>query len=219
MGRDKIVSTIIREGVVAIVRLEKASQVIPVVDALQKAPLRCIEITTNTPGCFQKIEEVKNRFPDLLVGVGTVINEKLAKEAIKAGAQFLVTPNTYQAVVDVAHQHDIPVIMGAFSPTEIHMAAAFGADMVKLFPANFFPNEYMKAVRATLPEIPMVPTGGINLENISSWFAAGADALGVGSTITNKQYILEENYDLITACAKQFISQVKKARESKNHPQ
>ena len=135
---------------------------------------------------------------------GTVINADLAERAIKAGAHFLVTPNVNQQVIELANQASVPVLVGAMTPTEIVQAWEWGADLIKLFPANLLGVNYLKAVSGPLDQVKIVPTGGVNIENAKDWLAAGAVGLGLGSSLLTTALIEAEDYQEITRKAKAF---------------
>jgi 2-dehydro-3-deoxyphosphogluconate aldolase/(4S)-4-hydroxy-2-oxoglutarate aldolase len=200
---------------VIILRMEQSDQVLPVIDALHQGEINIVEITANTPGCFELLPEAISNFPNMLIGAGTITNGELATKACQAGAQFLVTPNLDKTVIEIAKSFNIPIAAGAFSPTEIHSAVQLGADIVKLFPADQLSPEYMKGVMATLPDIPIMPTGGINTSNLRKWINHGASAFGIGGSIVNKGFIRDKRYDLITENARNFNAALHDARINK----
>jgi 2-dehydro-3-deoxyphosphogluconate aldolase/(4S)-4-hydroxy-2-oxoglutarate aldolase len=170
--------------VVAILRAENASRAEAVVDVLLENGIRSLELTLTTTGALNVVERLATRLPagtDL--GVGTVLTADEVDRAVGAGARFVVSPSVVPAVIEAAARHGIASYPGAFTPTEIHAAWNAGASAVKLFPAGALGPGYLKAVRAPLPDVPLVPTGGVDIEAVGSWLAAGAVAVGLGSPL------------------------------------
>ncbi len=209
MNRSIQLTQILSGKIVSIIRQSEGESVLDIVKAIHKGGVNAIEITSNTPGCFDFVQEINQKWPDIIVGVGTVTDRKITQKAIEAGAKFLVTPITKKKIVREAHIHDVPVLMGAFTPTEIFNAYQLGADAVKLFPAGNLGLAYMKAVMAPLSAIPIIPTGGVNIENMTDWLNAGAVGLGIGNGITNPEFIKNKDFDKITLLASQFVEKVK----------
>ncbi len=184
MTRKQVTERILAEKLVVIIRSDDQKKVPLIVEALVSAGVGVLEITSNTPGFEDEIKAARRNYPEVLIGAGTMINREKAEKALKAGAQFLVTPNANEGIAVYAHENNLPVLMGALTPTEIVDAASFGADIVKLFPADLFGVDYLKAVRAPLDNIPMFAVGGIGNENAREWMEAGAAGLGVGGKLT-----------------------------------
>lgn len=210
MKRAEIVKILKTEKIVAIVRMKEQLEVPAFINSLIKGGIKALEITSNTPGFSEEIANARNRYRqfDVLIGAGTVTNVHIAKEAIEAGAQFLVTPNTNIEVIKVAHAHDIPVLMGAVTPTEVCVAIENGADIIKLFPAGSLGINYFKAIKAPLDKVDFFVVGGINLSNIKDWMEAGAAGVGLGSVLiqtTEGEGVLEP----IESIAKKFIQLIK----------
>ncbi|HEY9371622.1 bifunctional 4-hydroxy-2-oxoglutarate aldolase/2-dehydro-3-deoxy-phosphogluconate aldolase [Streptomyces sp.] len=170
--------------VVAILRSTSADRFPQVADALRQAGVRAVEFTLTTPGVLDALREYAQGLPDgLTLGAGTVTTPREAEAAVAAGAEYLITPATQLDVIAEARRLGVPVLPGALTPTEILTAWQAGAAMVKLFPASVGGPEYVRAVRAPLPDIPLVPTGGIRLEDAPAYLRAGATALGMGSPL------------------------------------
>lgn len=210
MKRAEIVKILKTEKIVAIVRMKEQLEVPAFINSLIKGGIKALEITSNTPGFSEEIANARNRYRqfDVLIGAGTVTNVHIAKEAIEAGAQFLVTPNTNIEVIKVAHAHDIPVLMGAVTPTEVCVAIENGADIIKLFPAGSLGINYFKAIKAPLDKVDFFVVGGINLSNIKDWMEAGAAGVGLGSVLiqtTEGEGVLEP----IESIVKKFIQLIK----------
>tara|TARA_R110000765_G_scaffold140596_1_gene241167 strand:- start:363 stop:998 length:636 start_codon:yes stop_codon:yes gene_type:complete len=210
MKRAEIVKILKTEKIVAIVRMKEQLEVPAFINSLIKGGIKALEITSNTPGFSEEIANARNRYRqfDVLIGAGTVTDVYIAKEAIEAGAQFLVTPNTNIEVIKVAHAHDIPVLMGAVTPTEVCVAIENGADIIKLFPAGSLGINYFKAIKAPLDKVDFFVVGGINLYNIKDWMEAGAAGVGLGSVLTQTtegEGVLEP----IESIVKKFIQLIK----------
>src|SRR5690606_11782511 len=148
MNRKRIRRSILLHKLVAIVRLKQQNQIAAVLESLVIGGIKALEITTNTPGFEEEIAKARKRYPQILIGAGTITSPDFAMRAINAGAQFLVTPNTDREIISIAHQYDIPVLMGAATPTELNLAVQAGADIIKLFPAAPLGLDYFKAIRA-----------------------------------------------------------------------
>ncbi|MEH6513117.1 bifunctional 4-hydroxy-2-oxoglutarate aldolase/2-dehydro-3-deoxy-phosphogluconate aldolase [Maribacter arcticus] len=206
MKRAEIVKIIKKEKIVAIVRMKEQLEVPAFINSLIKGGIKALEITSNTPGFSEEIANARNLYSKfgVLIGAGTVTNIEIAKEAIKAGAQFLVTPNTNIEVIKIAHMHDIPVLMGAVTPTEVCVAIENGADIIKLFPAGSLGINYFKSIKAPLDKIDFFVVGGINLSNIKDWMEAGASGVGLGSVLTQTT-IREGDIKPIESTVKKFI--------------
>jgi len=186
MKRSEIVKIIKEEKILAIVRMKEQISVPSFLNGLINGGLKVLEITSNTPGFSKEITNARDLYSnsDVLIGAGTVTNSAIAKEAIKAGAQFLVTPNTNIDIIKIAHKHDIPVLMGAATPTEVCVAIENGADIIKLFPAGSLGIDYFKSIKAPLAKVDFFVVGGINLLNMEDWMEAGASGVGLGSVLT-----------------------------------
>ncbi|MEM7109797.1 MAG: bifunctional 4-hydroxy-2-oxoglutarate aldolase/2-dehydro-3-deoxy-phosphogluconate aldolase [Bacteroidota bacterium] len=172
------------EKLVVIIRTTKAVDVLPIIDALVTANVGTVEVTSNTPNFEDKIEKARATYPDTLIGAGTIISVELAEKAIGAGAQFLVTPSVEPEVGRYAHDRDIPVLMGALTPTEISAALKSNADIVKLFPADIMGIDYLKAIMGPFDDVPIFAVGGIAIESAKAWIDAGAKGLGLGGNLT-----------------------------------
>ncbi len=208
MNRQDILEVIKKEKIVVIIRMKQQNQVAKVVEALVAGGIKVLEITANTPGYAEEIAKARALYPNILVGAGTITNIAKAKDAVAAGAQFIVTPNTNVDTIKVSHENNIPILMGAITPSEISLAAESGADVVKLFPAGAMGLKYFKAVKAPLSDIPLFAVGGVNVENTAEWIAAGAEGIGVGGSIT-KPVNSEADFNDIVEEAKQYLSILK----------
>ncbi|MEO9892711.1 bifunctional 4-hydroxy-2-oxoglutarate aldolase/2-dehydro-3-deoxy-phosphogluconate aldolase [Aurantibacter sp.] len=203
MTKEEIVTELKETIVVAIIRLDRAEDVYPTAMALFEGGITAIEITVGTPNALSEINKIAQH-KGILAGVGSVVDAKTAASAIKAGAQFIVTPASKKEVIDMAHKHGKPILSGAFSPTEILQAYDWGADIIKLFPAGALGINYYKAIKAPMPYIPIMPTGGVTELNAVEWLEHGAPCLGVGSELTNTNLIRNKDFKGITELAKSF---------------
>ena len=201
-------------GAIGIIRIQTAEDLLSIAGALYRGGLNCLEITMNTPGALRAIESAREKLPQVLLGAGTVLDAISAREAILAGAQFLVTPTVKLDVLEVAHRYGVPAIIGAMTPTEILTAWEAGADMVKVFPASVLGPKYLQEIHGPLPQIPLVPTGGITAENAGEFIRTGAVAVCVGSWLVDKKAVAEGRFEVLTERARQLVEAVRRARES-----
>jgi len=202
-------------GVVAIIRANSSDELIEVAAAIKEGGVDVIEVTMTTPNALQVISEVAKKYGDkVLVGVGTVLDAETARAAMLAGAEFVVSPVVKEEIIEICRRYSKIVMPGAFTPTEILYAWEKGADYVKVFPSSGVGPGYIKAIRGPLPQIPLIPTGGVNVDNAGEFIKAGAAALGVGGSLVNKQVIAEGKFDVLTETARKLVEAVKKARSS-----
>jgi 2-dehydro-3-deoxyphosphogluconate aldolase/(4S)-4-hydroxy-2-oxoglutarate aldolase len=207
-NRTHIANKIRKEKLVAIIRLDKQKDIASVVKCLISGGVGCLEITSNTPGFTEEISKARAQYPDILIGAGTIINKTLAQQAIEAGAQFLVTPNTDKSIVKIAHKHNLPVLMGALTPTDIAKAINYNADFIKIFPAGTFGIKYFKDLQGPFSDTSFIPVGGINIDNISDWFNAGAIGVGIGNDLTRAVNNQEEQ-NILIALVKNYMEKIK----------
>lgn len=213
--RHQIVDQIIQSGAVAVIRMSDAQRLERVIGAIRAGGVTNIEITMTTPGALQVIEQTSRAFAgdsDVLVGVGSVLDAMTARRAVEAGAKFVVGPALVPEVIQMAHQYDVPVMPGAFTPTEIHRAMELGADIVKVFPADVVGMPFFKAVLAPMPHAKLMPTGGVTLTNAGEWLLAGACAVGVGSALLEKAAIDAEDYTRLTENARTLCRSIDQTR-------
>ena len=212
MNKTEAIDRLCRSGVVGIVRVETGRALVDICKALLEGKLDCIEITMTCPGALRTIEEATGRLDDALMGAGTVLDAATARQAILAGAQFLVTPTVKPDVIEMALRYGKVVIPGAMTPTEILTAWEMGADMVKVFPASVLGPSYIQAVRGPLPQIPLVPTGGITGDNAGEFIRAGAAMLCAGGWLVDKKAVREGRYEVLTERARELVRAVQNAR-------
>jgi 2-dehydro-3-deoxyphosphogluconate aldolase/(4S)-4-hydroxy-2-oxoglutarate aldolase len=167
-----------------------------------------------TPGALECIETAAKKLAgaDVMLGVGTVLDPETCRMAILAGAEYVVSPTLSAATIGMARRYGKPIIAGAYTPTEILTAWEEGADFVKVFPANVGGPEYIKALKGPLPQVPLVPTGGVELDNIGEFLKAGASALGVGGNLVSKKLLAARDFNGLTENAKRFAEAVRAAR-------
>lgn len=205
---------IIRDtGIIAIMRASSSDQLIIAADAIKAGGVKAIEVTMTTPGALSVIETAKARYGDnVLFGAGSVLDPETARSAILAGADFVVAPTLNLDMVALCNRYSIPVMPGCYTPTEALTAWESGADMIKLFPASFGGASLVKAMLAPLPQLEIVPVGGVDLDTAADFIRSGAAALGVGSSLVNQKLLDEGNLDELTRRAEKFIQAVKDGR-------
>ena len=203
-----------RLGVVAVVRLKDAARVRAAVEALAAGGVRAIEITMTVPGAVDVLRQLAAALPhDFVVGAGTVLDAATARAVVDAGASFVVGPVYRADVIRACHERNAAAIPGCFSPTEILDAHDAGADIVKVFPATSLGPQFLKDVRAPLPQVKLMPTGGVTLDNAGDWIRAGAVAVGLGSALVDAAAIQRGDFDVLTANARRVVANVAAARE------
>ncbi len=214
MNKEEQLQFMLESGIVAIVRIKEPGELIRVAEAIEAGGVRVIEFTMTTPNALEAIQQLSRQKGDrILLGAGTVLDPETARAAFLAGAQFLVAPNFNPAVVQLARRYSKIVIPGAFTPTEIVSAWECGADIVKVFPATALGPQYIKDILAPLPYVRLLPTGGVNLENISKFILAGACAVAVGGNLVESRLVRESNWAALTENAQRYSQAVKRARE------
>lgn len=193
-------------GVVAVVREESQKRAIEAARTVIKGGIKGIEVTFSVPQADQVIAHLKEEYQNdsiVVIGAGTVLDAVTARLAILAGAEFIVSPCFDQATAEMCNFYQVPYMPGCMTITEIQQAMKSGADIVKLFPANNFTPQMIKAAKAPLPHVNIMPTGGVNLENIAAWKQAGAIVVGVGGNLFKG--VKDDNYELVSQTAKQYI--------------
>jgi 2-dehydro-3-deoxyphosphogluconate aldolase/(4S)-4-hydroxy-2-oxoglutarate aldolase len=210
MNKTDVIKQIRDTGVIPVIRARTSDEAMRAIDAIREGGISVLEITMTVPGAVKVIEEVSKRYgKDALVGAGTVLDAETATECISSGAQFVVSPALNLETIACCRRLDIAVMPGALTPTEVVQAWNAGADFVKVFPAGAVGGpSYLKALKAPLPQIELVPTGGVSLKTAADFIKAGAAALGVGADLVD----LKAQPALITERAKQFVEIVRQAR-------
>jgi 2-dehydro-3-deoxyphosphogluconate aldolase/(4S)-4-hydroxy-2-oxoglutarate aldolase len=213
LSRQDTVQQIQRLGVVAVIRMKDAAKLRAVVDAIAAGGVRAIEVTMTVPNAVDLIRTLAATLPtDILLGAGTVTNAETARAVIDAGARYVVSPVFRRDVVATCHERDVAAAPGCFTPTEILDAHECGADVVKVFPATALGPQFIKDVRAPLPQVRLMPTGGVSLDNAGEWIRAGAIAVGVGSALLDTKAIEEGRLDVLTNNARRIVASVASAR-------
>ncbi|MGB5060698.1 MAG: bifunctional 4-hydroxy-2-oxoglutarate aldolase/2-dehydro-3-deoxy-phosphogluconate aldolase [Candidatus Promineifilaceae bacterium] len=213
MRKEDTLQKIRELGLLAVLRGPSADLTVQMVAALVAGGVLGIEITYTTPNAAEVVAELKRQFGDRIVlGMGTLTRPDQAAEAQAAGAQFLVSPHTEAVLARAMVATGLPVMMGAFTPTEVMASVNLGSDVVKLFPGSLGGPTYMKALKGPFPHVAMMPTGGVDKDNVADWFAAGAVAVGAGSQLCPPKWAQAGRWDEITAVAQEFVTAVQTAR-------
>lgn len=211
--RQAITDAIEREGVVAVIRIKEPEKLRAVVDAIAEGGVRALEVTMTVPGAVELIRRLAPTLPEGFVfGAGTVLDADTAARVIDAGAQFVVSPVFRRSVIEACHARGVPAMPGCFSPTEILDAWDGGADIVKVFPATVLGPGFFKDVRGPLPQVKMMPTGGVTLDNAGDWIRAGAVAVGVGTALLDAKAIAAGDYAALRANAERIVANVRAAK-------
>ncbi|MBZ5545846.1 MAG: bifunctional 4-hydroxy-2-oxoglutarate aldolase/2-dehydro-3-deoxy-phosphogluconate aldolase [Acidobacteriia bacterium] len=212
--KEKALALIREVGLVPIVRAPTPEDALKATEAIIAGGLRIAEITMTVPNALRVMEAVSERYGDkVLLGAGTILDPESCRAAMLAGAEFIVTPSLDVRVIEMARRYSKPIFPGALTPTEVVTAWQAGADMVKIFPAGPVGGpKYIKALKGPLPQIDLVPTGGVNLENTPDFIRAGAAAVAVGSELVDVKALQKGQVDVITSNARQFVEAVRAAR-------
>ena len=211
--KEQLLNIIAESGVVAVMRAPSKEILLDISQALLAGGAPAIEVTMTTPKAIAAIEMLADKFGDqAVVGVGTVLDPATARDAIAAGAQFVVSPTLDPAIIEITKRYGKISIPGAFTPTEILSAWSCGADTVKVFPATTLGPGYIRDLLAPLPQLKLTPTGGIDLKNVAEWIKAGAYFVGAGSSLVSKDAMAKKDWPAITANAKAFVEAIRAAR-------
>ena len=211
--RSAVAGALEQAGVIAVIRLADGSELRAVAEALLAGGVRALEVTMTVPGAVSLIETLAASLPSsALLGAGTVLDAATARQVIGAGARFVVSPVFRRPVLDVCHEHGVAAMPGCFTPTEILDAWEAGADLVKVFPATSLGPAFFKDVRGPLPQVRLVPTGGVTRENAGDWIRAGAAAIGVGTALVDRAAVSARRFDVITSRARELMDAVHAAR-------
>ena len=214
MEKRDVFNRMVSEGLIPIIRVSSAKEAVNVADAIKAGGGSLIEITMSVPGALDTIKDLTHKYKDeIIMGAGTVLDPETGRAALLAGAQFIVTPTLNVDLIQLAHRYSTVIVPGAATPTEILAAWNAGADMVKVFPAAQLGGwEYLKALRGPLPQILLVPTGGVNLQNAGAFIKAGATALGVGGELVDKKAVKEKKFEVITENTRSFLKAIRDAK-------
>lgn len=208
-----ILHRILSGGIVAVLRAPSGQMLIDVAEALYRGGVEAIEVTFTVPGAHRVIEQVADRLGDRIVlGAGTVLDAETARIALLSGAQFIVGPTVNLDVIELCRRYDKPVMPGALTPTEVLTAWQAGADIVKIFPSELTGPNYLKALRGPLPQVRLMPTGGVNLETAEAFLKAGACALGIGGSLVEPKALAAGDFSRIESLAAQYVEIVRRFR-------
>ena len=211
--KEQSFTTIAESGVVAVMRAPNKDILIDISQALLAGGVPAIEVTMTTPKAIQAIEMLADKFGDqAVVGVGTVIDAATCRDAIAAGAQFVVSPNFDPTVVETTKRYGKISVPGAFTPTEILAAWTAGADVVKVFPSTALGPNYFRDILAPMPQLRLIPTGGVDVKNVGDWIKAGAAFVAVGSALVTKDAMAKGDWNSITQNARAFTDAIRAAR-------
>jgi len=214
MSRTETLSRLKEHVIAAVVRSDDTDKALAAVQACIDGGVRIIEITFTVPEPIKTLEAVRSSFgDDIVLGAGTVLGTENAGAAIGAGATFVVSPITEFDVIAACNKADVPVMPGAMTPTEIYAAWKAGADIVKVFPASMFGPKFFKAIKAPLPQVPIMPTGGVDVTTVAAWLAAGAEVLPVGGALVDSKAMKAGQFGVITNNARELMAAVKSYRE------
>ena len=203
-------------GLIAVIRRPKKSQIHYIAEALVEGGTGALEITLDTPGALEMIKELKEKFNDrVLVGAGTVLDAVSAKSAIDAGSDFIFCPSFDVETIQMTNRYGKISIPGVMTPTEIVQAYSAGADLLKIFPGAALGENYIKDLQGPLCHIPMMPTGGVSLDNVETFIKNGAVAVGAGGSLVDGKAVSEERYEVLTETSKEFIRRIQNARSKK----
>jgi 2-dehydro-3-deoxyphosphogluconate aldolase / (4S)-4-hydroxy-2-oxoglutarate aldolase len=214
-SKSEMLEKLTNPGVIPVVRANRREQALPIAEALVAGGLTAVEITMTTPDALGAIREVSEKLGDrALIGVGTVLEPTTCRAAIAVGAQFVVSPICQPELSLIARTAHCLMVMGAYTPTEAQLAHDTGADFVKLFPADGLGVAYIKALRAPLPHLRIIPTGGVDVNNLADFFKAGCPAVGVGSSLITRQILETNDWPELTRRAAEFVRRAKAARNA-----
>ena len=215
ISKDKVKSEILRCGFVPIIRTDNSKAAVQVAGAIRDGGAPLLEITMTVPAALDIIKEIADTFAGtVLVGAGTILDSETARLAILAGADFIVAPILDVATIRLCHRYSKIIMPGALTPTEILQAWEMGADFVKVFPADALGGPaYIKAVKAPLPQVDLIPTGGVDIDTATDFIRAGASAVGVGGALVDKQIIASSDWKRLTQKTEEFLQTISAARQ------
>ncbi|MFC1763758.1 bifunctional 4-hydroxy-2-oxoglutarate aldolase/2-dehydro-3-deoxy-phosphogluconate aldolase [Planctomycetota bacterium] len=214
MEKHTVLMTLTDPGVVAIIRSDGPEGLLEAALALYRGGARAVEISLTTPGALGAIESIRKQLPEAcLIGAGTVLDPETVRLAILAGTQFIVAPISKVDLIQACLRYGVPVFSGAYTPTEAFAAYEAGADFIKIFPADKLGPAYIRALLAPMPQLALVPTGGVTPENCGPYFQAGCVAVAVGSSVVNSKLIAEQAWDTITAKVQAYVVATRAAKQ------
>ncbi len=213
LTKTAVLKRIEETGIVAVVRAENPDQALKIAEAVKSGGIQAIEITMTVPGAVEVIKELAKAYPnqEILIGAGTVLDSETARACILAGAEYVVSPGTDFDTIKLCNRYQKVVMPGCMTVTEVLKAMEAGADVIKVFPATLFGPKIIKAIKGPVPQAPLLPTGGVNLDNVADWIKAGSLAVGAGSSLTAGAK--KGDYDEVTNTAREFIKRISAARQ------
>lgn len=216
MNKAKVINQIVEVGLVPVIRASSSDEALRVIDAIREGGVTVFEITMTVPGAVTVMEDAAVKFgADVLIGAGTVLDPETARICILAGAQFIVSPALNLETIAMCKRYSVPIMPGALTPTEVVTAWQAGADFVKVFPCSAMGGaSYIKGLKAPLPQVELVPTGGVNLKTAADFIKAGASALGVGADLVDMEAIRAGDAKVVIEKSKEFLSIVKESRSA-----
>jgi 2-dehydro-3-deoxyphosphogluconate aldolase/(4S)-4-hydroxy-2-oxoglutarate aldolase len=213
LSKTEVLSRMREIGLVPVLRAESEQQALEIAEAIADGGVTCLEVTMTVPAALRVIARLIKDRPDMLIGAGTVLDDATAGACIGEGAQFIVSPGFNAKTVETCRRHSIAVLPGSLTPTEIITAWQAGADVIKVFPANSMGGaKYLRSLKAPLPQIELIPTGGVTLETAREFLEAGAFALGVGADLVDVAAIKAGHPEKITATASKYLQIVREFR-------
>lgn len=216
MDKAAILLALKEIGLVPVLRADSVPQALALATAIAAGGVTVLEITMTVPGAIQVMRKLAEERPDILLGAGTVLDPETARMCILEGAKFVVSPALNLKTIEMCHRYTVPVLPGALTPTEIVTAWQAGADVIKVFPASAMGGaKYLQSIKAPLPQVELIPTGGVSLATAKEFLEAGAFALGVGADLVNVKAMAEGKPEVVTESAKQYLAIVKEFRAGK----
>jgi len=212
MSKELVLNELLKRKAVAVLRVKETEKLKKVIEAIYAGGISVIEITMSVPNACELIERMTAEVdPNIIIGVGTILDKATAEKAIKAGAKFVVSPVFKKEIIEISQNNNLPVMPGCFTPSEIQSAYEMGADIIKVFPADVVGMPFFKAILAPMPHLKLMPTGGVSLTNAGDWIKAGACAVGLGSALVDSKAIAEENYGKLTENAITIMNSINSA--------
>lgn len=209
MTKEIVLNEILKRKAVAVIRAKEPGKLKRIIESIAAGGVTVAEITMTVPNAIQLIEKMSQEIDkNIIIGVGSVLNKQVAQDAIKAGAKYVVSPILKKEIIETSHKHNIPVMPGCFTPTEIQTAYEYGADIIKVFPADIVGMAFFKSVLAPMPHLKLMPTGGVSLTNAGEWIKAGACAVGLGTALLDKQAIETGDFNKLTENASLIMKSI-----------
>jgi len=214
MDELEILKRVLDCGIIAVIRAPDVERGHNLAEAARRGGITAIEITMTVPGALEVIRELASKYAgtETTIGAGTVLDPETARLAILSGAEYIISPHLNPDIIRVCHRYRKVCMPGAMSVTEVVLAMEHGADAIKIFPASLFGPAFIKAIKEPLPQALLIPTGGVNLDNVAAWFEAGAAAVAVGGELT-KEAIAKNDYGILEQKAKEFVTRIKEVRK------